>query len=113
MSHKLDKDLGDIENLLNELSAEAPRVIAATQALVHQIFNGIQEYSLTEGSHVVTTVLDELTSSERQRVLSSIVGRYFENQKSQTQYKVVPDGKRIALKKEEVAVPHIHIPPPK
>jgi len=113
MSHKSDKDLGDIENLLNELSAEAPRVIAATQALVHQIFNGIQQDKLVNGSHIKSSALDKLETNERNRVLSSIVGRYFEHLKSETQYKVVKDGARIALLQEEMAVPHICVPPPK
>jgi hypothetical protein len=113
MSHKSDKGVGGIEDLLNELSNEAPRVFAAVKALEHQIFNGIQDRSLVNGRHITTTVLDKLNSNERHRVLASIFGRYFENQASHTQYKVVKDGARIALLQEEMAAQHICVPPPR
>ena len=113
MSHNPDNTTGDIKDLLNELSTEAPRVLAATKALEHQIFNGIQQDKLVNGSHIKSSALDKLETNERNRVLSSIVGRYFEHLKSETQYKVVKDGARIALLQEEMAVPHICVPPPK
>jgi len=112
MSQKSDKGVGGIEDLLNELSNEAPRVFAALHTLEHEIFNGIQDRSLVNGRHIKTTALDKLNSNESQRVLASIIGRYFENLKSHAQYKVVKDGARIGLLREEMAVPHICTPPP-
>ena len=113
MSQKSNKGVGGIEDLLNELSNEAPRVLAATKALEHQIFSGIQDRTLVNGRHITTSALEKLNSNERQRVLAGIIGRYFENQASHAQYKVVRDGTRIALLKEEMAVSHICVPPPK
>ena len=112
MSHNSNQGTRGIKNLLSELSNEAPRVLAAQKTLALQIFNSIQDYHPGDESQISTAVLDTLTTNERQRVLEGIVGRYFENQESKVQYKVVKDGGQLSFLKEDMAVTYIHIPPP-
>jgi len=109
-------DLSGLEDDIKRLKDEAPAVLCAVDNLDQEIYNGINENRLHNGSHVNTRMLDALNANQRQRVLANFDRRFYEHEASKHQYKVVVDyiDSRIALFSEDVSGKddylHIHRP---
>lgn len=104
-------DLSGVIDDLAELVRNAPEVLEAISAIDKEIYDGIQSYKLKNGSHIDTTMLNGLSESDRQTVLSNIVGRFYEREDTHHQYKVVldEDTDRIALVTENMSRKYLHV----
>jgi len=105
------RDFSGLDKDIERLKREAPAVLRAENELDREIFNGINENALREGSTVRTKVLDSLNTNQRQRVLSNFNGRFYERKATHHQYKVVVDPVDgvIALVSEEISRHHLCI----
>ena len=107
-------DLSGLEDDIMRLKDEAPAVLGAVKDLDQEIYNGINENRLHNGSYVKTQMLDALNANQRQRVLANFDCRFYEHEASHHQYKVIVDyiDSRIALCSEDVSAKdgylHIH-----
>jgi len=105
------RELSGLIGDLNLLKLDAPVVKKAIEDLDSEIYSGINERRLHSASQISTTALNSLTPVQRQRVLDSIVGRYYEHEKSQCQYKVVIDSNdgELRLVAENISKKYLHI----
>ena len=104
----------DLSGLLEDLTVlemDAEVVKAAVDTLDEAIYQGINTRQYCDASHIRTKILNELTPSQRQRVLKNIVGRYYEHEESKHQYRVVEDSNdgELRLVTEQMSKKYLHI----
>ena len=98
------------------LELDADIVKRAVADLDREIFEGIRDNRLHNASQIKTEVLNKLNPIQRNRVLQNIVGRYYEHEKSQHQYKVIEDSSNdnvLRLVSEVISEKYLHIDRPK
>ena len=99
------RDRGGLNDDIEILKNEASEVLHAIEKLDQEIFDGISEHRLKNGSHVKTKVFNALNANQKQRVLAHFDGRFYEHKGSHHQYKVHIDSKdgRLAIVSEPMS----------
>ena len=80
----------------------------AAQRLKEEIFTGIKDYLLTNGSHVGSILLNTLDVQQRHWIFEELDGQLFEPHVTHVQYKVVWDQDMDELYVLEVDQPLTH-----
>ena len=97
-----------LEDNIAILQNEAPEVLRAIENLNREIYDGINDYQLKNGSHIRITALNKLNPNQRQRVLENFVGRFYERESTHHQYKIVldPNDSKLTVISAEISQEH-------
>lgn len=102
------RDMSGLKDDIANLQNEASEVLRAIERLDQKIYEGINDYQLKNGSHVKTTMLDKLNTSQHQRVLANFAGRFYEHVSTHHQYRIILDqhDSQLAVVSAEMSPKH-------